>query len=541
MQIAAIGALASLAGVPLRLLHAVQSSGVGMLMQPCLAVAESVVLSDADSATALDCISVLHVILSTPELRAAATSAEARHHNTTTSSIRHCHYDAAVALRTVLAALHRLARTTTISTHSSSLVAETVTLVQALLHDVAQSDSPRRYSAMSAVGASLSSDQSDSPRRFSATSAGGASSPLVALAWSDDDSSVEDEPAELVHQLEDAAEAVSTAADNTRTAAAAATAGAHRAASTGSAVADAVTRTQQRTAATAVAAPVSAVNSPEAISTASNDSAHYDTAAVLSDGVSSTLAVEVTALRREVAECKAQAAAAQLDADAAVAGWQTEVQCSTELRRQLRALQQQQQQHSADADRRSSSVSFSRSVQNGGTATATSAVTQQRLNSVAVTAALSAQADTRSALDRCDQYLVLNQQLALRIDCVHQRSSFSAVSAGRQYYDSLFTYISSSHYKRVLTALRLETQLQALVPHMIDLQQRLAEYETVTSVTSTSSAVSRPPTSASAHYKHASAATNDSSTTAAAAAVNSPHALHSSSSSSSTTGGSRRD
>jgi hypothetical protein len=57
-QIAAIGALASLAGVPLRLLCAVQSSGVGMLLQPCLAVAESVALSDADPATALDCISV---------------------------------------------------------------------------------------------------------------------------------------------------------------------------------------------------------------------------------------------------------------------------------------------------------------------------------------------------------------------------------------------------------------------------------------------------------------------------------------------------
>jgi hypothetical protein len=322
------------------------------------------------------------VILSTPELRAAATSAEARHHNTTTSSIRRCHYDAAVALRTVLAALHRLTRTTTISTdNSSSLVAETVTLVQTLLHDVAQSDSPHRVSATSAAGASLLSDQSDSPRRYSATSAGGASSPLVtslqALAWGDDDSSVEDEPAELVQQLDHAVEAVSTAADNTRAAAATATAGSHRVAAIGSAttataataaagrahsytrpigstaVADGVTRTQQRVAATAVAAPVSAVNSSVNSSvpaSAGNDSAHPDTATVSTDGVGSTVAVEVAALRREVAESKAQAAAAQLDADAAVAGWQTEIQCSTELRRQLRALQQQQQQqHSADA------------------------------------------------------------------------------------------------------------------------------------------------------------------------------------------------
>jgi hypothetical protein len=76
---------------------------------------------------------------------------------------------------------------------------------------------------------------------------------------------------------------------------------------------------------------------------------------------------------------------------------------------------------------------------------------------------------------------------------------------------------------------------------MIDLQQRLAKYETVTSVTSTSSALLRRPASTSARYKHASAATNGSSSTAAAAAVNSPHALHSSSSSSSTTGGSRSD
>jgi hypothetical protein len=58
MQLAAGGAVASLAGVPLRLLHAVQSSGVGMLMQPCLAVAESAMLSDADPVAALDCISV---------------------------------------------------------------------------------------------------------------------------------------------------------------------------------------------------------------------------------------------------------------------------------------------------------------------------------------------------------------------------------------------------------------------------------------------------------------------------------------------------
>jgi hypothetical protein len=58
MQIAAIGALASLAGVPLRLLHAVQSSGVGMLMQPCFAVAESAILTSADPAAVLDCILV---------------------------------------------------------------------------------------------------------------------------------------------------------------------------------------------------------------------------------------------------------------------------------------------------------------------------------------------------------------------------------------------------------------------------------------------------------------------------------------------------
>jgi hypothetical protein len=63
------------------------------------------------------------------------------------------------------------------------------------------------------------------------------------------------------------------------------------------------------------------------------------------------------------------------------------------------------------ADCRSSSVSFSSGVQNGGSATVSVTLTQRRLHSVAVTAALSAQADTRLALDRCDQYLVLNQQV----------------------------------------------------------------------------------------------------------------------------------
>jgi hypothetical protein len=78
---------------------------------------------------------------------------------------------------------------------------------------------------------------------------------------------------------------------------------------------------------------------------------------------------------------------------------------------------------------------------------------------------------------------------------------------------------------------------------MIDLQQRLARDETVTSEVATNPAVFRRPASGSAHYKHASAATNGSSNTAAAAAaaaVSSQHTMHSSSSSS-TIGGSRSD
>jgi hypothetical protein len=77
---------------------------------------------------------------------------------------------------------------------------------------------------------------------------------------------------------------------------------------------------------------------------------------------------------------------------------------------------------------------------------------------------------------------------------------------------------------------------------MIDLQQRLAKYETVTSITATNPAVFTHPASARAHYKHASAATNGSSSTAVAAvAVSSSQTLHSSSSSSSINGGSRSD
>jgi hypothetical protein len=76
---------------------------------------------------------------------------------------------------------------------------------------------------------------------------------------------------------------------------------------------------------------------------------------------------------------------------------------------------------------------------------------------------------------------------------------------------------------------------------MIDLQQRLSQYETVKSVTAATSTVSRRPVSAPAHHKFASTATNGSSATASAAVGSSPRALHSSTSSSNTNGGSRSD